>query len=343
MRSNKMKQAYMPEPGIIKYRDVKKPIIKPDRVIIKIVKIGICGSDYHVFKGKHPLVSFPLVQGHEFSGYIENIGKNVQGLNIGDLVTVLPAIGCGVCSKCKKGLIAQCNNLNFIGGNLPGAGSKYLMVNAKQVIKIPEGVTPGDAAMVEPLAVAVHAVKKIDLQDKNIFIVGAGTIGNLVAQVARVYNAKNIFISDILPSRIKLAKELGFNSINPINIPSISKYIQKQVDSVSIAFECVGKEIPLNNCIDLVERGGYIVVLGVYEDMAKTNMLMVQDKEINIMGSLMYTREDFKEAIKLLADKKVNVEKLQTDHFSFKEWLKGYQLLEKNPDKTIKVIIDVSE
>lgn len=338
-----MKQAYIPEPGIIKYRDVKSPIIEPDKVIIKIVKIGICGSDYHVFKGKHPLVGFPLVQGHEFSGYIKEIGQNVQGLNIDNLVTVLPAIGCGVCQKCKQGLTAQCNNLSFIGGDLPGAGSEYLMVNAKQVIKIPEGVSPDDAAMVEPLAVAVHAVKKIDLQDKNIFIVGAGTIGNLVAQVARVYNAKNIFIADILPFRVKLAKELGFNSINLKNIKSINSYIQKQINSLNIAFECVGKEIALNNCIDLVERGGYIIVLGVYEGRVKTNMLMVQDKEINMMGSLMYTKGNFKEAVKLIADKKVNVEKLQTDHFPFEEWLKGYKLLEKSPEKTIKVIIDVNE
>ena len=339
-----MKQAYMPEPGVILYRDVAKPVIEPGTVIIKVSIIGICGSDVHVFKGKHPIVKYPLVQGHEFSGYVEEIGEGVTGLAKGDLVTIQPALGCGNCTKCKEGLPAQCDNLNFVGGDIHGGGSEYFKIKSEHVIKIPEAVSASDAAMVEPLAVAVHSVNKVpDIEGAAILVVGGGTIGILVAQVARVFKAKKIIISDVIPARNKVAAKCGFLTINPTEVPSFEEELRHLLgdEPLSAVFECAGNEPAFNTCVRTVCRGGYVIVVGVYETAINAEMILVQDKELTLIGSLMYTWSDYLEAIDLLAGGRVNLKILQTHHFKFERWLDGYKVLEEKPDEALKVLIDM--
>ena len=339
-----MKQAYMPEPGKILYRDVERPVIEPGKVIIKVSRIGICGSDVHVFKGKHPIVKYPLVQGHEFSGYIEEIGEGVAGLEKGGLVTIQPAIGCGNCARCKKGLFAQCSKLSFVGGDVHGGGSEYFKIQSEHVIKMPKTVSANDAAMVEPLAVAVHSVKKVpDIEGENILVVGGGTIGILVAQIAKEFKAKNIIISDIIPARNRIAVNCGFLSINPTKVDSFKEELNNLLsgESLSVAFECVGNEVALNTCIRTVSRGGYVIIIGVYEAAISSEMILVQDKELNLTGSLMYTWSDYLQAIDLIASGRVNLKILQTHHFKFDRWIDGYKLLEEKPDEALKVLIDM--
>lgn len=339
-----MKQAYMPEPGTILYRDVERPVIEPGKVIVKVSRIGICGSDVHVFKGKHPIVKYPLVQGHEFSGYIEEIGEGVAGFRKGDLVTIQPAIGCGDCIRCKKGYIAQCNKLSFVGGDIHGGGSEYFKIQSKHVIKMPKTISANDAAMVEPLAVAVHSVKKVPgIEGEDILIVGGGTIGILVAQVAKEFKAKNIIISDIITARNRIAAKCGFLSINPEKVESFEEELNKLLsgESISVIFECVGNEGAFNTCVRTVSRGGYVILIGVYEAAISSEMILVQDKELNLIGSLMYTWSDYLQAIDLIATGKVNLEILQTHHFKFERWIDGYKLLEEKPDEALKVLIDM--
>ncbi len=339
-----MKQAFMPEKLTIKYREVEKPEINDNEVLLKISRIGICGSDLHVYKGKHPLVSFPLVQGHEFSGYIEELGSEVKGFEKGDLVTVQPAIGCGECRKCKKGIVAQCDKLQFIGGAVHGAGSEYFKVDAAHVVKIPNGVSADDAAMVEPAAVAVRAVSKVDsIEGKDVVVFGAGTIGNLVAQVAGNAGAGKIILADLLENRLDIAKKLGFTVINPGKTEDLIGDIHRILGNnpPEVVFECVGNKAVLNNSISLIDRGGQLIVLGVYEDQPETNMVMVQDKEIEMTGSLMYTWDDYYRAVELISRKEIKLEQLRTHHFKFEEWEKGYRLLMEKPDEAIKVIIDL--
>ena len=197
-----MRQAVVTEPGKIVYREVPRPEPGAEEVLLRIARIGICGSDVHVFEGKHPLVSFPLVQGHEFSGTVEAVGERVTGLRQGDLVTVEQAVGCGECDKCAAGLLAQCERMLFVGGARPGAGGDFLAMEASHVVKMPPGVDADDAAMVEPLAVAVHAVRRpAAVAGKRLLILGGGTIGNLTAQVARACGAGPIVLVDKIAER----------------------------------------------------------------------------------------------------------------------------------------------
>ncbi|MCX6090617.1 MAG: alcohol dehydrogenase catalytic domain-containing protein [Candidatus Atribacteria bacterium] len=340
---NTMLQAYVPRAHEMAFREIERPVPSAGEVVIKVSRIGICGSDIHAFKGKHPIVSFPLTPGHEFSGYIEELGPEVEGWSKGDLVTVEPAIGCGTCPKCQVGLIGQCNTLQFIGGGLPGAGSPLFKVNQKQVVKFPQEVGPDDSAMTEPLAVAIHAVQKIsDLNYKNVFIAGGGTIGLLVAQVSRLSGASRILISEKQDYRAQIARKLGLATVSPN--PALEKEIIQFFGAVpKVTFECVGAEAPLNTCIHVVERGGYVIVAGVYEEPPKTDMVQVQDKEINLSGTLMYTFDDFRKAADWITKKKVTLSPLQTHHFPFRQWGEAYRFIESPQSDYLKVFIDMDE
>ena len=338
-----MKQAYISHPETILFREVETPTPGPDEVLIRISRIGICGSDLHVFKGKHPLVEFPLVQGHEFSGYVEALGKNVADPSLGDLVTVQPAIGCGECERCKEGYIARCENLSFIGGALPGAGSEYLAVPARHIVRIPEGISPDQAAMTEPLAVAVHGVDQTPpLGGKDVLIVGGGTIGNLIAQMSLLSEPRRLIVAERVAFRRKILSDLSIEVIEPLSDAPIEEQVAdlmgKQPD---VCFECAGTASALNACIRATRRGGDVVVLGVYEDNPKTEMILVQDKELTLTGSLMYTWDDFHGAIGLMERQKVSLEPLITHHVSFDNWIEGYRLLVQHPDETLKVIVDL--
>jgi len=339
-----MRQAVVPEPHKITYREVPDPQLEPDQVIIRVARIGICGSDVHVFEGKHPLVSFPLVQGHEFSGFVEQVGSKVTGLRAGDLVTVEPAIGCGVCARCQAGLFAQCERLLFIGGALAGAGSDLFAVDARFAVKIPPGVDADDAAMTEPLSVAVHSVRRLgSIQGKRVLVLGGGTIGNLTAQVARAMGAGPIVLVDMIPFRTGLAEKLGLVTLDPTQVASVEEAVVERLggERPDVAFECVGKEAPLNTCIRTVVRGGEVVVVGVYDQDPRTQMILVQDKEVSLIGSLMYTWEDYHTAVQFMQEKIVNLKLLQTHHFPFEQWMEAYSMLLEHPDQAVKVMVDL--
>jgi L-iditol 2-dehydrogenase len=339
-----MKQAVVIEPGRIIYKEVPRPSPEPNQVLLRIARIGICGSDVHVFEGKHPLVSFPLIQGHEFSGYVHEIGSLAEGFALGDLVTIEPAIGCGECAKCAVGLVAQCEKMSFVGGALPGAGSEFLAVDADYVVKIPAGVNPDDAAMVEPLAVAVHAARRpASIAGKHLLILGGGTIGNLTAQVVRVYGAGPVVLVDKVCARNNLAERMGFRTVDPAQVDSVDEAAMKLLGNArpEVAFECVGKAEPLNVCIRAVVRGGDVVVVGVYDEAPRTQMIQVQDKEINLLGALMYTWDDYHQAVDLIAKRQVDLKSLQTHHFPFEAWGEAYRFLMARPDEAIKILIDL--
>jgi L-iditol 2-dehydrogenase len=340
-----MKQAYVPSPGVMLFRDVPDPAAAPGSLVLAVARVGICGSDIHAFMGKHPLVSFPLVQGHEFSGRVRDVGKGVTGFKPGDLVTVQPAVGCGSCARCAAGLFAQCDRLLFIGGALEGTGSELFLVDAKQAVRVPESVSADEAAMVEPLAVAVHAVRKLpDLEGRRVLVCGGGTIGNLVAQVARSLGAGPIVITERHRLRVDIALTLGLAAEAPPPVEGAREGIERLFGGSrpTAAFECAGGAEALNICIAAVERGGHVIVPAVYEVHPETHMILVQDKELQVTGSLMYTWSDYEAAVDLLARRAVDVRALQTHHFPFERWPDAYRLLTEDPGSALKVLIDVS-
>ena len=202
-----MLQQVMTEPGKIIFREIPVPEIGDGQVLVKIMDIGVCGSDIHVYHGKHPFTKYPVTQGHEVSGEIVKCGANVEGLTVGQKVTIEPQVYCGKCYPCRHGKYNLCEELKVMGFQTTGTASEFFAVDAKKVTPIPKSMSFEEGAMLEPLAVAVHAVRQMgNVTGMNIAVLGAGPIGNLVAQAAKGLGAAKVMITDVSDYRLEKAK-----------------------------------------------------------------------------------------------------------------------------------------
>lgn len=337
-----IRQAFVPKVGRIEYRDVEIGVPGPGEVLIEPVRIGICGSDVHVFKGEHPIVQPPLVQGHEVSGRVIAPGPGVEGFASGDIITIEPAIGCGSCGRCDAGLIAQCRGLDFIGGNLDGPAGARFIVPAAQLVRMRPGTSLDDAALTEPLACAVHAIGRAgSVSGRDVLITGGGPIGALVAQVAWLQGARHVVVSDPATGRREILEACNLETFDPGY--GLSRLATDHFDGrdVTVAIECSGAERGLDACLSAVARGGTVVVVAVYAEPPRTDMIAVQDHELNVFGSLMYTWHDFREAALLIDEGLVCLGPLQTHHVPFERWSDGYALIDDPAAGAMKVLVDL--
>ena len=204
-----MKQAIMVQPGVIEFRQVEKPTIQDDEILMQTKRIGVCGSDIHVFHGTHPYTGYPVVQGHEVVGYVFEVGQAVEGIAVGDKVTFTPQVVCGECYPCRNGMYHVCEKLKVMGFQTGGAAQEYFVLPRWNVFKLPDELSLDHAAMLEPVAVGVHAVRRAgDITGKKVLVLGAGTIGNLVAQVAKALGAAAVMITDISDYKLKESHSL---------------------------------------------------------------------------------------------------------------------------------------
>ena len=341
-----MKQAVMTAPGKIEFRKVDRPVPSDGQVLVKIMRIGICGSDIHVFHGLHPYTSYPVVQGHEVSGVIEEVGPGVSGLEIGDKVTIQPQVTCGKCYPCRHGSYHICDDLKVMGFQTTGTASEYFVVDAQKVLKLPADMTYDEGAMVEPLAVAVHAVRKGGpIGGKKVVVLGAGPIGNLVAQAAKGMGADSVLITDISDYRLDVASRSGIEHCVDTSEVELDAEITRIFgkDRADIIFECVGVQTTIEQAVENARKGSDIIVVGVFGDKPRVDMGLVQDRELRLIGTLMYQENDYEKAIELIGAGKVNLAPLITDHFAFDDYLKAYEHIEQVQGHSMKVMIHVQE
>jgi 2-desacetyl-2-hydroxyethyl bacteriochlorophyllide A dehydrogenase len=339
-----MKQAIMTTPGKIEFGEVEAPKPGKGEVLMHIHKIGVCGSDVHVWHGKHPYTSYPVVQGHEYSATIEALGEGVENLEIGQKVTATPQVVCGECGPCKRGDYHICDKLKVEGFQAPGVAQDYFVTSAEKIVPLPDSFSFEQGAFVEPVAVAVHTTARVDsLENKNVVVLGAGPIGNLVAQVAQARGAK-VLITDISDFRLDVANKCGIENIVNVSRDNLESSVKTVFgdDGYNIAFECAGIEATMTETIETIGKGGSIVVVGVFADKPRIDLGLVQDRELKLIGTLMYQYNDYVEAVKLLDEKKVIVEPLYSRHFGFNEYNEAYQFIDSERDRIMKVFIDIN-
>ena len=339
-----MKQQVMTEPGKVIFQEVSLAEPKADEVLIKILRIGVCGSDIHVNHGKHPYTSYPVTQGHEVSGTIEKCGADVDSLKVGDLVTIQPQVVCGTCYPCTHGGYHICDSLKVMGFQTTGMASEYFCTDAERVLKLPEKMTPDEGAMVEPVAVACHALSRsIDLMGKNVMVMGAGPIGNLVGQAAKGLGAKAVLITDLSDFRLEMARKVGLDyTVNPTK-EDLSEAVLKAFgsDKADLILECVGVQPTMEAAIINARKGTDIIVVGVFGDRPLVDLGLVQDHEIRLIGTAMYQTRDYLQAIELIQKGAVQLKPLMTDHFAFEDYMKAYNYLDEKKDRAMKVFIDL--
>jgi 2-desacetyl-2-hydroxyethyl bacteriochlorophyllide A dehydrogenase len=340
-----MRQAVMSEPGVIEFRETEKPgILKAGEVLLRIREIGICGSDIHVYHGKHPATPYPVVQGHEYSGVVEAVGSGVTKVVPGMKATARPQLVCGKCGPCLRGQYNACQNLKVQGFQAPGAAQDYFVVDEERLVVIPETMTLEQGAMVEPAAVGAHATGRAgNLQGKNVVVSGAGTIGIMVAQFAMARGAKKVLITDFSPFRLSRARECGIDEVLNLSETSFAEGMEKCFggEGFRTGFEAAGVQASLDVLLEQVEKGGDIVILGVYSKNPVVNMFFVGEHELNLYGSMMYRHEDYLAAVEMIASGKIKTAPLLTDRFPFEKYHEAYQYIEKQGDRTLKVMIDL--
>jgi L-iditol 2-dehydrogenase len=342
-----MKQAVMLSPGSIEYREVPIPKITDQQVLVNIKRIGVCGSDIHVFHGRHPYTSYPVVQGHEVSGVVDKLGAEVSGISPGDKVTIEPQVSCGKCFPCTHGLYNICNHLKVLGFQTTGTASDYFVVDAKKLVKLPESIGLNEGAMIEPLAVGIRAIQKGgNITGLNVLVFGAGPIGNLVAQSAKAMGASAVMIADINNLRLKVAESCGIDfTINPME-EDLEKVVASRFGrerKADLIIECAGVSETLGSAILNARKGSSLIVVAVYGEKPVVDMAMVNENELSIIGTARYNIDDFRTAIELVKDKKITLGPLVTDEFDFLHYEEAYLKIQNNPESTMKVIIKVND
>ena len=339
-----MKQAVLTSPETITFSEIDKPVIKPNEILMKVKNIGICGSDIHAYYGKHPFMSFPIRLGHEMAGEVVEVGSEVKGINVGDLVTAMPQEFCHECEPCKSGRYNICDTLEVIGCQTPGAACEYFNVVSALIKKIPDGMSARIAATIEPAAVGVHAVRRSgSVKGMNVVVMGAGTIGNVTAQAAMAEGAKSVLITDFSDYRLELAGKCGIPHTANTGKVSMQDAIKEAFggEGADIFFECVGIGATVNQAIECSKKGHDIVIVGVYGTTPEINMAWVQDREFRLIGSLMYVEKDFQDTIDYMAAGKINMEPLVSKVFKFDEYQEAFKYIENNKDESLKILIEM--
>lgn len=340
-----MLKQIMTKPGNIMFEEVEVPKLKAGQVLVKIMNIGICGSDIHVYHGEHPFTSYPVTQGHEVSGVIEEVGQEVNGLHVGQKVTIEPQVYCGKCYPCRHGKYNLCEELKVMGFQTAGVASEYFVVDASKVTLLPEDMSYEEGAMIEPLAVAVHGIKQIgDVTGMNIAVIGAGPIGNLVAQAAKGMGAAKVMITDVSDLRLKKASECGIDVCVNTRDKDFGEAMVECFgsDKADVIYDCAGNNITMGQAIKYARKGSIIVLVAVFAGMATVDLAVANDHELDIKSTMMYRHEDYVEAIDLVKEKKVKLSSLISKKFAFKDYLKAYEYIDTNRESTMKVLIDVS-
>jgi L-iditol 2-dehydrogenase len=311
-----MRQVVLRDTESIIVRDVPIPEPRSGDALVRSEQVGICGSDLHAYHNKHPFIQLPVVPGHEVVGVIEALGEGATGLNIGDRVVLEPNIICGECHHCRSGRYNLCENLTVVGcvGPLDGGMSDYFVAPAERLIPIDLRLSVTEAAMIEPLATATHALRVAGgTEGKRVVILGSGTIGLLTMQAARAGGASVILTTDLSPDKRELACHLGADAaFNPREPGVIEQMRNRMKGPADVVFDCVAFQATMDQAIALAQKGGTVVVEGVPEQDVTLPLPIIQDQEIRIQGTAMYTREDMLSAMGLIADGTVEASALVT-------------------------------
>jgi L-iditol 2-dehydrogenase len=340
-----MLQVNMPEAYKIELLEVPVPEIGDNDVLIEVKRMGICGSDIQIYHGKHKYMSFPIVQGHEGSGIIVRTGKKVTGLGIGEKVTIQPQVFCGKCKPCRMGHYNVCENLQVYGVHTTGMAQEYFAVPAAKVIKLPENFEFDTGALVEPVAVGVGTIRRSCVNaGENVVVLGAGTIGNLTAQVARAAGAK-VMITDINSKKLKIAEECGLS----ICVNTLEKDLGKAIkeyfgnEGADVIIDCAAAKASLTAALNNARRASKIVVVGNFKEPVEIEMPLLQRREVDMIGIMMYLRCDFEEAVWLMAEGKIRTDILISEHFNIRYFEEAYRYIDTHAMDVMKVMLKIAD
>jgi D-arabinitol dehydrogenase (NADP+) len=331
-----MKAAVFTGKGKVQVRDVPIPKIRNDEVLIKVKAVGICGTDIHIFKGEY-FTEFPVIPGHEFSGVLEEVGKQAKYFKEGDRVTADPNIFCESCYFCKRNLQNHCQNLRVIGvsgSQAQGAFAEYVAVPYKNVFALDKAVSFEQGAFVEPLACIAHGMDMAEIRfGSEVLIVGAGPIGLLLLQSLKAYGGSRVVVLDLDKNKLKIARELGADLALQADGEERASIRDIAPHGFDYVIDATGIPRIVQESLAYLKKAGTYLLFGV---CPKDSKITVNPYEIflsdwRIVGSFAI-RKNFGQSVNMLSSGKIKTEKLVSLRFPIEKFPKLLRLKMKRLD-----------
>jgi 2-desacetyl-2-hydroxyethyl bacteriochlorophyllide A dehydrogenase len=329
----------------IQVEEVPAPEAGAGDIVVRVHACGICGSDLHTYQ-HGSFVQPGQVMGHEFVGEVVQVGNEVEGVAVGDRVTASPVVPCMECARCKEGRYNLCGVAwaTGIAYGRPGGFAEFVQIPSavlgENVFVLGQEVSDEGGALVEPLAVAVHAVRLVEpVEGKTSLVLGLGTIGLQVVQVLRARGAGRIIGLDLSETRIQAAAALGAEALDGSEGAGAALAgALGEGDEIDLVFECSGAPAAAAAALEHVRAGGTIVVLALYDDPVTFDPTALVQREVRLQGSIAYTSEDFREAVRLLSTGEAEVGPLVT-HRKPLEQIRDAFSVQLQKDESIKVLV----
>lgn len=338
-----MKSVALKDVKKFEIKEISEPVADGNKVLLNVTKSGICGSDIHYWDNGEPE---GLVMGHEFCGIVYDTGAR-EDLKIGDRVTALPITPCGVCSACVTGNPQYCRQTwsQAVGLSVdnPGGLTSKIAVRPDMVMKVPDSVSDEEVAMVEPTAVALHAVHLADIKvGDKVLVIGGGIIGLLSAMFARMEGASYVALTETNPARGNKAVELGVADSwhDARDTKTVANLVSMSEGGFDVVLECCGNSPAVSTALSTVKPGGLVTLVGVSLGTVTIPSIIAVMSELTIKGAIGYTKEEFKTCIDLMDNKKIDVMKFVDDVVGLNDVQKAYERLTSGKDSAIKILVD---
>lgn len=346
MSGSLMNAAVLNKPLDIEVKQVPIPEPREDEALVRVHCIGICGSDVHYYEhgriGRY-VVESPIILGHELAGEVVRVGSQVRNVKPGDRVAVEPGVTCGRCHHCKSGRYNLCPDVQFMATPpVDGAWAEYVTVRSDFLFKLPEGMSYEQGALIEPLSVGLHAMKRGRVAPSDrVLVTGLGPIGLLAVLAAKLYGVQEIYGTDIVPFRRELAKQLGAACvIDPVQENAVERLMELSGgEGVDVVVESSGNGRVVGDTVQLVKRGGRVVLVGMpAADEIPFNVNQIIDGELDVLGVFRYANT-YPDAIQLLSKSGVNIEQVITHKYALADIQEALDMVRNNKDTSIKVMI----
>jgi L-iditol 2-dehydrogenase len=341
-----MKSLLLSEYSHLEMTDLPLPAVGPDEVLVRVEACGICGSDVHGYDGSSGRRIPPIVMGHEAAGTVAAVGAEVRRYSKGDRVTFDSTVYCGKCEYCARGQINLCDNRQVIGVSCGdyrrhGAFAEYVVVPERIMYPLPEAISFNEAAMLEAVSVALHAVRVSQaVGGETALVIGAGMIGLLTLQAARAAGCARVLIADVDATRLKLAKQVGAEEILHCSGAELVAEVLRRTNGkgVDLAFEAVGRNETVAASIDCTRKGGTVTLVGNIAPEVTLPLQKVVTRQLRLQGSCASAGE-YPEAIGLIANGKIHVKLLITAVAALEEGPRWFERLHAREPNLMKVIL----